>query len=179
MIDRREAVQRMSLLLGGTLSTQLTAGLMGQVLNEGTSVAVTEAMQALLAEVAEVIIPETDTPGAKEAGAEQFIIRVMRDCYELAPQQKFYSGLDKVNLDSQEQYQKNFIDLNAEEKIAIITLTQKTNQDFFRQMVQMTKVGYFTSEIGATQTLEYLPVPGKFEGDVPYEKGQKAWAIPR
>ena len=41
MIPRRDAIQRLSLLLGGVLSTQLTAGLLGQVLNTGTSVEVT------------------------------------------------------------------------------------------------------------------------------------------
>ena len=44
-------------------------------------------------------------------------------------------------------------------------------------MKELTVTGYFTSEIGATQALEYLPVPGKFEGDVPLKPGQKAWAI--
>jgi hypothetical protein len=33
--------------------------------------------------------------------------------------------------------------------------------------------------LGATQALEYLPVPGRFEGDVPMQPGQKAWAISR
>ena len=34
-------------------------------------------------------------------------------------------------------------------------------------------------DVGATQALEYLPVPGRFEGDVPMQPGQKAWAISR
>ena len=44
-------------------------------------------------------------------------------------------------------------------------------------MRQLTVTGYFTSEIGATQALEYLPIPGKFIGDVPMEPGQKTWAL--
>ena len=76
-MNRREAVQRITLLMGGALSTQLTAGLMGQVLNTGASVPVSAEQEKLLAEVAEVIIPTTDTPGAKAAGVAQFIVRVV------------------------------------------------------------------------------------------------------
>ena len=172
MIDRREAVQRMSLLFGGALSTQLTAGLMGQVLNEGASVEVTDAMQALLAEVADVIIPETDTPGAKEAGAHEFIIRVMRDCYELEPQQNFYAGLARIDERSVAAYGKPFVELTRPEQIAIITGTAKKDKGYFKQIKQLSQVGYFTSEIGCTQNLRYIPIPGRFEGDVLYEKGQ-------
>jgi hypothetical protein len=43
-------------------------------------------------------------------------------------------------------------------------------------MKQLTLLGYFTSEIGATQTLRYVAVPGKYEGCIPYKKGDKAWA---
>ncbi len=41
----------------------------------------------------------------------------------------------------------------------------------------MTVTGYFISEIGATKALAYLPIPGRFEGDVAMQPGQKCWAI--
>jgi hypothetical protein len=44
-------------------------------------------------------------------------------------------------------------------------------------MRALTIAGYFSSEIGATQALEYLPIPGRFEGAVPMQPGQKAWAL--
>ena len=176
MIDRREAVQRMSLILGGALSTQLTAGLMGQVLNDGPSVEVSEAQKTILTELADVIIPATETPGAKEAGAEQFIIRVIRDCHPIEEQKTFYGGLAKIDEASQKAHNKNFIDLTEEQKIAVVDDTAKNNKAFFNQMKQLTVTGYFTSEIGATQALAYLPIPGKFEGDIPLAPGQKTWA---
>ncbi|MEM1442485.1 MAG: gluconate 2-dehydrogenase subunit 3 family protein [Verrucomicrobiota bacterium] len=172
MIDRREAVQRMSLLVGGTLSTQLTSALMGEVTNTGPSVEVTEAMTALLAEVADVIIPETETAGAKEAGAHEFIIRVMRDCHEIASQEKFYTGLSRVDELSLTEHEKPFVELPRPVQISVITETAKKDKGFFRQIKQMTQVGYFTSELGCTQHLQYMPIPGSFQGDVPYEKGQ-------
>jgi hypothetical protein len=47
---------------------------------------------------------------------------------------------------------------------------------YFGMMKQLTLLGYFSSEIGATQALRYVAIPGKYEGCVPYKKGDKAWA---
>lgn len=175
-MNRREAVQRITLLMGGVLSTQLTAGLMGQVLNTGASVPVSAAQQALLAEVADVIIPTTDTPGAKAAGVEQFIVRVIRDCYQREDQEKFYAGLAKLDADSRTAHGKGFAELDAAAKTEAVKQTTGNNREIFKLMKQLTVAGYFTSEIGATKALEYLPIPGRFEGDVPMQPGQKAWA---
>ena len=70
--------------------------------------------EALLAEVADVIIPTTGTPGAKAAGAEKFIVRVMRDCYPMEEQKKFYDGLAKVKVLAKETYSKEFAALDAD-----------------------------------------------------------------
>lgn len=176
-MHRREALQRLTLLLGGALSAQLTAGLLGEVINPGASVAVSPAQQRLLAEVAETIIPTTDTPGAKEAGVEQFIMRLLRDCYLWEEQEKFYAGLAKLDADSQAAHGQGFADLDAAGKNEMLKLATGNNQAFFKLMKQFTVAGYFTSEIGATKALEYLPIPGRFQGDVPMTPGQKAWAL--
>ena len=179
MIPRRAALERLSLLLGGALSAQTTAALMGQVLNEGASVAVTAEQKSLLAEVADVIIPETDTPGAKAAGVEAFIVRVLRDCHPLAEQESFYAGLAKIDAVGRKAHGKPFAELSTEQKIGVIRATAENDKAFFRRLREFVVTGYFISEIGATQALEYLPVPGRFEGDVPMQPGQKAWAISR
>lgn len=177
-MNRRETIQRLSLLLGGALSTQITAALMGQTPNAGgPSVEVDEERRQLIAELADVIIPDTDTPGAKAAGVEQFIIRVLRDCHVLEDQRTFHAGLDKLNADSRAAHGKGFVDLDAATRTALVRETLKTNRAFFFRMRELTVTGYFTSEIGATQALEYVPVPGRFEGDIPLQPGQKAWAL--
>ncbi|KAA6439422.1 gluconate 2-dehydrogenase subunit 3 family protein [Dyadobacter flavalbus] len=176
-MNRREAVQTLTFLLGGTISAPLMAGIMGEKLNFGPSVEVTDQQEALLAEVADVIIPTTGTPGAKAAGAEKFITRIMRDCYKEEDQKKFYDGLEKVNGQSKEVYGKGFTELDAAQKIDIVKRTTVSDKPFFLQMKGLTLTGYFTSEIGATQALDYLPVPGRFDGSWPMPKGQKSWAL--
>jgi Gluconate 2-dehydrogenase subunit 3 len=47
---------------------------------------------------------------------------------------------------------------------------------YFTMMKQLTLLGFFTSQPGATQALRYVPVPGRYEGCIPYTKGEKAWA---
>ncbi|MCX6856319.1 MAG: gluconate 2-dehydrogenase subunit 3 family protein [Verrucomicrobia bacterium] len=175
-MNRREALQRVSLILGGMLSAQLSAGLMGQVLNPGSSVTVDAAMQGLLAQVADVIIPTTDTPGAAAVGAEIFVMRVMQDCYLYGEQVQFYAALSKINADAQSAYGKGFAELEAAKKSDLIKLVAGSNTPFFKTLRELVIAGYFSSEIGATKALEYLPVPGQFVGDVPMRPGQKAWA---
>lgn len=53
---------------------------------------------------------------------------------------------------------------------------EKMQSHYFTMMKQLTIAGYFTSEAGSKQALRYVPVPGKFDGDYPYKKGDKAWA---
>lgn len=177
MIDRRDAIGRLSLLLGGALSPQIAAALMGQATNTGPSIEPSDGQVSLLAEVADVIIPETGTPGAKAAGAHEFAVRVVRDCFELEEQEEFYAGLARIEAASQEAHGKGFAELEAGEKAALVDEARRSDGAFFRQVRQLTVTGYFTSEIGATQALEYLPIPGRFEGDVPMQPGQKTWAL--
>lgn len=153
------------------------AGVLGQKTNLGESVQVSAQQEALLAEVADVIIPTTTTPGAKAAGAEKFIVRVMRDCYPMEDQKKFYAGLAKLDSDSKSAHSKGFAALSKDQKIGMVTNLTTADQPFFRRMKELTVTGYFTSEIGATQALEYVEVPGRLEACIPYKKGQKAWAI--
>ena len=177
MIPRRDALQRLSLLLGGLLSPQLTAGLLGQILNTGPSVEVMPDQVKLLAEAADTIIPDTDTPGAKAAGAEQFIVRVLRDCYVREEQEAFYEGLAKLEAASRGAHGRGFAELDKAQRKALMKQTAQGDTAFFHRLRELTIAGYFCSEIGATKALEYLPIPSRFEGDVPLAPGQKAWAL--
>jgi len=170
-MNRREAVQLVSLAVGALLSHGLAPRLAAQ---SGTSEA---AAGALLAEVADVIIPTTDTPGAKAAGVEKFILRVVRDCFKAEDRQKFFAALETLDEDSRKKFSKPFVALSEAEKVEMVKLTASQRKSFFSSLRQMVVTAYFNSEIGATQALSYLPIPGKFQGTVPLAPGQKAWAI--
>lgn len=176
-MKRREALQHVALLMGSALAAPTVAGAMGQILNTEPGVTLTPAQEALVAEVADVIIPTTSTPGAKAAGAEKFIIRVMRDCYPKADQDAFYAGLAKLDADSKTRFSKGFMDLDTAQKNEMVKDLTVSNKPFFLRLKELTTTGYFTSEIGATKALAYLPVPGRFDGCMPIQPGQKTWAM--
>ena len=76
----------------------------------------------------------------------------------------------------------DFLDKEAKEASAKAAEEMKKDpkkeipKHYFTMMKELTLTGFFTSEVGATKALRYVAVPGKFEGSVPYTKGEKAWA---
>ena len=130
----------------------------------------------VLSEMADTIIPTTDTPGAKAAGVPDFIKKMLADCYEKKDSDAVKEGLDKLEADAVAKYGKGFSKITNEERIAMLKEVEATKSAFWRIMKDLTVTGYFTSEIGCTQALRYEQVPGKYIGDLPYKKGDKAWA---
>ena len=216
-MKRREAVQYISLLLGGTIigSNYFLEGCKSKT---GVSMIFSPEDIAFLDEVADTILPPTKTPGAKAAKVGQFMTLMVNDCYEAADQKIFHEGISKLDEASNKKNGKSFIEISAQERKDLLTELDKANKDFkkktddyfdafldekkhdlamqknkdgtdpkteklrenpshyFTMMKELTLLGYFTSEIGCTQARRYVETPGKFEGCVPYAKGDKAWA---
>jgi hypothetical protein len=148
----------------------------------------------------------TGSPGAKAANVGQFIAVMVRDCYTPADQQTFVGGIAKLNDAANKKSGGKFVSLTAQQKTDLLTGLDKEQKDFttkrdkdmaadkekhkadpayvspdlpkhyFRMIKELTLLGYFTSEIGATKALRYIAVPGHYDGNVPYKKGDKAWA---
>jgi len=135
---------------------------------------------ALLDEVAEVILPRTNTPGAKDAGVGLFMAQYVTDCYTDEQQALFRSGLADLN-------GRNFMALTSAARADLLrTLDTEAKAraagdgpkepHYFTMLKQLTLFSFFTSEVGATQVLRYVAVPGRYDGDMPYEPGTPAWA---
>ncbi|MEO6455228.1 MAG: gluconate 2-dehydrogenase subunit 3 family protein [Ginsengibacter sp.] len=186
-MNRREAVQHISLLLGGTIVGS-TFFLNGCKSNTDTKVVFTSNDEAYLDEIADTILPATKTPGAKAAKVGNFITIMVNDCYTEDEQKTFHNGMKKLNDLSEKTYDKSFIEstpqqkhdllvkLDNEQKEYMKTKKKEDPSHYFRMMKELTLLGYFTSEIGCTQARRYIENPGRYEGCVPYKKGDKAWA---
>jgi hypothetical protein len=197
-MNRRDAIKKSALLLGGSF-------LMPDILKAWTHPAIenpywllTPAQDALLAEIAETIIPVTNTPGAKAAGVPKFINKMLADCCREKYSAYFMKELDAVEADTKAKFSKSFVDASVEQRTEILKIYEKKSKEeaakfrqeqaswgdstlmserpFFATMKDLTVTGYFTSEIGCTQALRYEPVPGKYDGNYPYKKGDRAWA---
>lgn len=152
----------------------------------------TADQDAQVAEMTEIIIPTTKTPGAKAAKVNELIDIVLKDCYPQKDQKRFLDGLAHTNELSQKTFGKNFVALESKQQGEIMTKLQEEAAEqrkemgskpadqrytpFFNMLKGMTLTGYFTSEIGATQALEYIAVPGRFDGCMELKPGQRAWA---
>jgi hypothetical protein len=53
---------------------------------------------------------------------------------------------------------------------------ERKSSHYYIMMKQLTLFGYFTSEVGATQAFRHVAVPGRYDGCIPYNKGDRAWA---
>ena len=102
---------------------------------------------------------------------------------KLTPQQRhdLLVPLDKEARDNQKKVDEFNKAEDTRERDAIQGgnikyVRQHMSPHYFFMMKQLTMLGYFTSKIGMTQALRYEPVPGRYDGCVPYKKGEKAWA---
>lgn len=191
-MNRRDALSRVALLLGGTVigGELFLSGCTSADKKIGQSVDFTADDLAYLDEIAETIIPATDTPGAKDAKVGQFMGVMVKDCYKPNEQKVFLEGMNKLNEASKKKFSGNgFMKITPEQRKELLNELDKEQKayakdkkkdddpHYFTLMKQLTLLGYFTSEPGATKALRYVPVPGRFEACIPYKKGDKAWAL--
>jgi hypothetical protein len=146
------------------------------------------------------------SPGAKAAKVGQFMAVMIRDCYTPADQKTFMEGIGKLDDAAKKRYGSKFMDLPADKRTGLFISLDKEQQEYykqlykkvdddmakhkddpaykepdqpnhyFRMMKELTLLGYFTSEVGATKALRYVETPGHFDGCVSYKKGDRAWS---
>jgi hypothetical protein len=185
-MNRREAVQRVALLMGGTAvigSGFFISGCKNP--DAGKGILLSADDMALLDEIGETIIPTTSTPGAKSIGIGKIMDKIVGDCYTKEQQDVFVNGIATFKATCTKEHNKNFEELDATtrktflsklnaEQVAQQEKKEKDKQPhYFRMMKELTCLGYFNSEVGMTKQLGYVETPGKYDGAMPYKKGDK------
>ena len=143
---------------------------------------------AFLDEVGETILPKTKTPGAKDAAVGTFMTVMVNDCYDNKDQLIFHQGIKKLDDACQKTHSTSFLKATPEQRTSLLTTLDKEAKEhekdkkkeepnhYFTMMKQLTLLGFFTSKPGATEALRHIAVPGKYDGALPYKKGDRAWA---
>jgi hypothetical protein len=198
-LDRREAIRRVSLLLGGAGlvgGSGLLAGCEGaQRPAPGSREPIGEFTAediALLDEVAETLLPETATPGAKAAGVGPFMALMVTDTYQADEQDRFRVGMGLLEEAARQEHGAGFTQLTPESRLALLERLDREQvaheeargvdvptdapAHYFRMMKELALLGYFTSEIGCTVAQRYVEAPGRYEPCVPYTPGEPSWA---
>jgi hypothetical protein len=142
LIDRREALRRVSALLGGVAmvgGTSLLSGCARADERARDSAAAqgigsfTPADIALLDEVAETILPETATPGAKAAKVGAFIALMVTDTYEARDQEVFRAGMQTLEEESRASHQQGFMASTPEQRLALLTRLDREAKDYLER----------------------------------------------
>lgn len=197
-LDRRELLKRVAYLMGGAISTPAMLGILQgcsakQAEASWLPTFFTAAQAALVTEVAEIMIPRTDTPGATDAGVPAFIDTMLKNTYRKKDQDRYLSGLAQFESQAKEAHGESFVDLTPEQRTALVREAhdaamkaawadtsghERDNRPFILMTKELAILGFFTSEPGATQVLQYVAVPGPYRARVPLaEAGNgKTWA---
>lgn len=171
MTDRRAFLRGASVLMGHAALGQVLAAFAA---TSRKASYLSESEMGTLRALVDVILPATDSPAASAADTHYFIDLAVPACASPAAQKTFkeglaaFAGFDKLPAADQVGRLK----ARAAEDIG-----KEYDASFFRILKDYTMVGYFLSEVGATQALAYERIPGGFQGDLPLKPNQKAWAI--
>jgi hypothetical protein len=185
-MNRRESIVRLALLMGGTMvGPRLLRA--AENVAAGAAPGASPAALALLDEIGDTIIPATDVPGAKAVKIGEFIAMMVRDCYEPDQQAAFHQGVQELTDRFRTQHGREFLGapgdlrtkflngLDQEQQAYTQGKTKDQPAHYFRLLKELTVLGYFSSEVGCTQAIRYIEVPGSFSGDVPYKTGDRVW----
>jgi hypothetical protein len=189
-MNRREALKYVAWLTGGAVS----APVISAVLNGARPTAgnaswspqtLSPEQNELVTTLADLIIPETDTPGAKAARVNEFIDLLLTEWLPAADKERFLSGLNDFDARFQKSYGTRFVTAAAAEQTNMLIEVDgeaaearragAKDKPFFSTMKELTLIGYYTSEIGITQELLFQPATDKYEGCIPLERIGKAW----
>lgn len=207
-MTRREVIQRVTALMGGAAlaggdlleAFSFDTAARHEAMAQGAG-AFTAADIALLDEIAETILPETSTPGAKAAKTGAFMALMVTDAYTEPAQRVFRDGMGELDEASRRANDASFMTASPAQRLALLEALdreQKTVMDqrattprsrapaaapasdelahYFRMMKELALLGYFTSEIGYTRAMRYLETPGRFDPCAPHAPGDKTWA---
>lgn len=171
-INRRSAIKYFIIVSAGTVLLP-TCKPADKKASPFSNIPVDDDQQALLAEIGETIIPNTNTPGAKEISTPVFVLQMLNDCYEQKDRDRFLKGMQQFSDDVKSKYGKSFIKCDPQEREKIIAAIngQKDEKNdapfFYNTLKQLTLEGYTNSKYYMTNVEVYKLVPGKFKSSVP------------
>jgi hypothetical protein len=196
-MDRREVLKLLTGIVGAALSAPVAAAILAgcEAPPEGAAFVprtLSPDQLQLAASIAERIIPETDTPGARAARVHEFIDLMLSDWYPEPDRARFLAGLDELDRSFRLENDQSFALASPDEQTAFLlpfdaeaAIARRDAEDrgiespelpWFSTMKELTVVGYYTSEIGAMRELRHQMIFSTYEGSVPYAPGDRAWA---
>jgi hypothetical protein len=189
-ISRRNFMQKMVGLFGVTTAAAVMSGCSMSVAKQfaaqqpnppKNSKLFSEHELTVLYSLCETILPRTDTPSAVEVGCHEFVPHQLQHCHSEQQQEDCINIINTVDTHAHREFGKTFPLLQPQQKQQLLTKIEIDDKSSYIQKEQFSFLkalivfGYFTSEVGATQALNYQAVPGSFIGSIPANADTKSW----
>jgi len=188
MMQRRVLLRRVAWMLGGAVSAPAALAILQgcSAKDAAVSAAVFKpkfltapSQMDIVAEIADIIIPKTDTSGAKDAGVPAFIDLVLADVYPKDAQQRFTAGLQEFAAMASTSGSP-FLEREPAQRAAFVKQSlekalegERNPKPFILMARELTLLGFFTSKVGITENMEYVAVPTAYHGCVPLSQMKK------
>jgi hypothetical protein len=180
-MNRREALVLMAAGFTGTIfgARRMLAGVAGASGTTSPRI-LTDASCVLLNEFGETILPATPgSGGAKAANVAAFMEDMVANFYDERERATFTAGLVQIQTASRGMFSgRGFLELTGTERHDLVMGFDDTKPqpEFYQMIKQLAVWGYFTSEVGATQAMAHVAVPGRYDGVVTIPPGTRAWS---
>jgi hypothetical protein len=134
----------------------------------------------LIIKVSDLVIPQTDTPGALAAGVPDYVRAVVGAFMTDTEQAEFKAGLAEFDSLAHALKAESFLAAKPDQQVDILktldarATSNEDKQGSWNRLRDMIIFGYYTSE-AATQELRFEEIPGRYVGDASFQEGGRAW----
>jgi len=184
-LTRRKAIRNAVLLLGGSISAAQISPLIGNVAAMGSNYIpkfLNEHHFHMTKRLVDLIIPESDTPGALAANVHQFIDVMLDGWAATDTRLRFLDTFNNIDSRSLVLTGKKFSDATRTKQIKLLEVLDKESFSdngtdiFFREFKALVVFGYYSSEEGASVELRYDRIPGAYKGCIPLDEVGRSWS---
>jgi gluconate 2-dehydrogenase gamma chain len=186
LIRRREVLRRAAWILGGAISAPAALAILQGCSAKDTPKTADWTPKyfkgnetAVITAIADVMLPKTDTSGALDANVPAFIDSMMAEVYNAEAQQRFHEGCTEFE-SAAKAGGKAFVDQDKAAQAATVKQALETalaaeaaQRPFILMVRELTLLGFYTSEVGITENMEYQAVPTAYHGCVPLSQMKK------
>jgi hypothetical protein len=182
-MHRRIAIKNLALIIGGAALLPSCMHDSGKATVKLKNVDINADQEKLIGDMAETIIPKTNTPGARDLQLHLFVLKMVDDCYTKKDQQDFMTGMGQFTELIQKHYSTSFgqCDVKQREQ-ALLSIEQDKDpknttypaelKTFYGIVKGQTVNGYTTSKYFMTKQVVYELVPGRYNAFYPVKKKQ-------
>ena len=173
-MQRRSAVKNIALTIGAAIILPSWANAWNRDSFLKNHFSIASAPENLLAEIVETIIPKTNTPGAKELNIQQFVPKMIADCYDKKAQGIYAKGFELVDINAKNLFSKSFLECDTKQRLEVLNKMSKSENSAEKSFIQLVKgltiKGYLSSEYVMTNLRIYEYAPARYHGCVPVKK---------